>query len=93
VEEKEIEYKTCVVGFAVQVDKGKDTKGGFDKKLLAGLAFMQSYIDQHPSFHPIRQDKNLKPIKRKGNMPKYQVTMRNCFCVPSACQQRPHQWW
>jgi hypothetical protein len=44
VEEKEIKYKTCVVGFAVQVDKGKDTKGGFNKKLLEGLAFMQTYI-------------------------------------------------
>jgi hypothetical protein len=27
VEEQEIAYKTCVVGFAVQVNKGKDTKG------------------------------------------------------------------
>jgi hypothetical protein len=34
VEEKEIEYKTCVVGFAVQVERTKDTKGGFDKKLM-----------------------------------------------------------
>jgi hypothetical protein len=25
VEEQEIEYKTCVVGFAVQVDKGRKT--------------------------------------------------------------------
>ncbi len=77
VEEKEIKYKTWVVGFAVQVDKGKDTKGGFDKKLLEGFAFMQTYINQHASFHPIRQGKNSKPIKGKGDMPKYQVTMRN----------------
>jgi hypothetical protein len=34
VKEKEIKYKTCVVGFAVCVNKTKDTKGGFDKKLL-----------------------------------------------------------
>ncbi len=40
VEEKEINYKTCVVGFAVRVDKGKDTKGGFDKKIIKGLNFM-----------------------------------------------------
>jgi hypothetical protein len=84
VEEKEIEYKTCMVGFAVQVDKGKNTKGGFDTKLLEELAFMQTYIDKHASFHPIRQGKILKPIKGKGDMPKYQVAMRNYFCVPSA---------
>jgi hypothetical protein len=70
VEEKETKHKTCVVGFAVRVDKGKDTKGGFDKKLLEGLAFMQTYIDQHTSFHPIRQGKTLKLIKEKGDMPK-----------------------
>ncbi len=65
------------------MDKGKDTKEGFNKKLLEGLAFMQTYIDQHTSFHLIRQGKNLNPIKGKGNMPKCQVTMRNYFCVPS----------
>jgi hypothetical protein len=54
VEEKELEYKTWVVGFAVRVDKGKDTKGGIDKKLLEGLTFMQTYINQHAPFHPIR---------------------------------------
>jgi hypothetical protein len=53
VEEKEIDYKTCVVGFAVRVDKGKDTKGGFDKKIIEGLNFMQTYIDQNTSFHAI----------------------------------------
>ncbi len=31
VEEKEIEYKTCVVGFAVRLDKGKDTKGEIEQ--------------------------------------------------------------
>jgi hypothetical protein len=25
----------------------------------------------------------LKPIKEKGNTPKYQVTMRNCFSIPN----------
>jgi hypothetical protein len=40
VKEREIKYKTCVVGFVVCVDKTKDTKGGFDKKLLEGLLFM-----------------------------------------------------
>jgi hypothetical protein len=80
VKEKEIEHKTCVVGFAIRVDKTKDTKEGFDKKLLEGLAFMQTYI----SFHLIRLGKAFKPIKAKGDMPKYQVMSRNYFYVPNA---------
>ncbi len=28
-------------------------------------------------------DKTLKPIKEKGDMPKYQVTMRNYFSIPN----------
>ncbi len=40
VKEKEIKYKTCVVGFADCVNKTKDTKGGYDKKLLEGLLFI-----------------------------------------------------
>jgi hypothetical protein len=81
VEEQEINYKTCVVGFAVQVDKGKNTKGGFDKKITEGLAFMQKYINKNASFHTIRPDKTLKPIIGRIDMPKYQVTMRNFFCI------------
>jgi hypothetical protein len=84
VKEKKIEYKTCVVGFAVRVNKTKDTKGGFDKKLLEGLMFMQNYIDQHASFHPIKPGPTLKPIKEKGEFPKFQVTSRNYFCVPNS---------
>jgi hypothetical protein len=83
VKEKEIEYKTCVLGFAVCVNKTKDTKGGFDKKLLEGLLFMQTYIDQHASFHPIKPGTMLKPIKEKGKFPKFQVTSQNYFCVPN----------
>ncbi len=83
VEEKEIDYKTCVVGLAVRVDKGKDTKGGFDKKIIEGLNFMQTCIDQNTSFHAIRPGTAVKPIKGKLNMPKYQVTMRNYFCIPN----------
>jgi hypothetical protein len=83
VEEKEIKYKSCVVGFAVRVDKGKDKKGAFDKEIIKGLTFMQMYINQNASFYPIWLDKILKPIKEKCNLPKYQVTMRNFFCVPN----------
>ena len=53
VEEQEIDFKTCVVGFAVQVNKVKDTKGGFDKKITEGLTFMQTYINKNASFHAI----------------------------------------
>jgi hypothetical protein len=72
VEEKEIKYKTCVVGFAVQ--RTKDTKGGFDKNLMEGLMFMQTYIDKNTSFHPIKPGTTLKPIKENGKFPKFQVT-------------------
>ena len=30
----------CVVGFAIRVDKGNNAKGGFDKKMAEGLAFL-----------------------------------------------------
>jgi hypothetical protein len=83
VKEKEIDYKTCVVGFAVRVDKGKDTKGGFDKTIIKGLNFMQTYIDQNASFRAIRPGTTAKPIKGKLDMPKYQVTMQNYFCIPN----------
>jgi hypothetical protein len=77
VEEKAVDYKKCAVGFAVRVDKGNNTKGGFDKKIIKRLSFMQTYIDRNASFHPIGLDKTIKQIKEKGDMPKYQVTMRN----------------
>jgi hypothetical protein len=84
VKENEIEYKKCEVSFAIQVDKTKDTKGGFNRKLYEGLMFMQTYIDQHASFHPISPGSALKPIKEKGDFPKFQVTSQSYFCVPNA---------
>ncbi len=63
-----------MVGFAIRVDKMKDTKGGFNKKLNGGLTFMQTYTNQHASFHPINPGSALKPIKEKGDFPKFQVT-------------------
>ncbi len=78
-----IEYKKCVVSFAIRVNKGSNTKGGFDKKLIEGLTFMQTYINKHASFHPIGKDRTAKPIKEKTDMPKYQVTMRSYFSIPN----------
>jgi hypothetical protein len=83
VKEKAVDYKKCMVSFRVRVDKGNNTKEGVDKKIIKGLTFMQIYIDRNASFHPIGLDKALKPIKEKGDMPKYQVTMRNYFSVPN----------
>ncbi len=78
-----IEYKKFIVGFAIRVDKGNSTKGGFHKKLLEGLTFMQTYIDKHASFHAIGKDQTVKPIKEKTDMPKYQVTMKSYFSIPN----------
>ncbi len=83
VEERVIDYKKCMVGFTIRVDKGNSTKGDFDKKIIKGLPFMQFFIDRNASFHPIGLDKTLKPIKEKGDMQKYQVTMRNYFSTPN----------
>ena len=33
-----VTYNKCVVSFAIRVDKGKDTKAGFDKKVITGLS-------------------------------------------------------
>jgi hypothetical protein len=45
------QYNKCVISFAIRVDKGKDTKAGFDKKIIAGFSFLQNYIDSMlPSF-------------------------------------------
>ena len=37
VKDAPIAYKECVVGFAIRVDKGNNTKLAFDKKLMEGL--------------------------------------------------------
>jgi hypothetical protein len=59
-------------------------KGGFDKKIIEGLNFMQTYIDKYMSFHPIGKDQTAKPIREKADMPKYQVTLRSYFRIPNS---------
>jgi hypothetical protein len=40
-DEKEVDVcNRCVVGFSIRVDKGSNTKGGFDKKIAEGLTFL-----------------------------------------------------
>jgi hypothetical protein len=46
--------------------------------------FMQTYINQHASFHPINPGSALKPIKEKGDFLQSQVTSQSYFCVPNA---------
>ncbi len=41
-EEEEVAVNfQCAIGFAIRVDKGSNTKGGFDKKLTKDLTFFQ----------------------------------------------------
>ena len=56
VKEKPIAYKECVVGFAIRVDKGNNTKAAFDKKLMEGLTFIQQYVDKRECFLPHEKD-------------------------------------
>jgi hypothetical protein len=74
--EKPIAYNECVVGFAIRVDKGNNTKLAFDKKLMEGLEFIQQYVDKRACFLPHEKDKKLEPIRAKIDMPMYQVVMK-----------------
>ena len=43
-EEEEVAVNSqCVKGFAIRVDRGNNTKGGFDKKLSEGLTSAGSF--------------------------------------------------
>ncbi len=74
---------TCVVGFAIRVDKGNNSKGGFDKKISEGLAFLCKYLDKAACILPSGKDPWLNPIKSKTDLPKYQVIMKNYFSIPN----------
>jgi hypothetical protein len=73
----------CVIGFAIRVDKGNNTKGGFDKKLAEGLKFLREIVDPAACILPNGKDKRLGPIKSKSDLPKYQLTLRNYFNIPN----------
>ena len=53
----------CVVGFAIRVDKGNNTKGGFDKKISEGLTFLIEYLDKAACILSSGKDWQLSPIK------------------------------
>jgi hypothetical protein len=73
-----------VVAFAIRVDKGKDTKAAFDKKIVAALSFLQNYIDRHATFFSFdKPDSSRPPIKEKADVPAFQVILRKYFNIPN----------
>jgi len=73
----------CVIGFAIRVDRGNNTKGGFNKKVSEGLTFLREFVDPAACILPNGKDKRLGPIKSKSDLPKYQLTLRNYFNIPN----------
>ena len=93
-EEKEVPVTAqCVVGFAIRVDRGTNTKGGFDKKVSEGLTFLREFVDPAACILPNGKDKRLGPIKTKSDLPKYQLTMRNYFNRLRAIDGHDHQYF
>ncbi len=79
-----VKYNKCVVSFAIRVDKGKDTKAGFDKKVITRLSFIQTYIDKHAAFFVIdKSDSSRPPIRVKADLPAFQVILRQNFDIPN----------
>ncbi len=66
------------------MDKGNNAKGGFNKKISEGLAFLHKYLDKAACILPSGKDQQLNPIKSKADIPKYQVIMTNYyFSIPN----------
>jgi hypothetical protein len=82
-EEEVVVNFQCVIGFAIRVDKGNNTKGGFDKKLSKGLTFLREFVDPAACILPNGKDKRLGLIKSKSDLPKYQLIMKNYFNIPN----------
>ena len=82
--ETNLTYNKCVVSFAIRVDKGKDTKAGFDKKVISGLSFIQTYINKHAAFFAIdKSDSSRPPIWEKADLSAFQVILRQYFDIPN----------
>ncbi len=81
---KEVEAcNKCVVSFTIRVDKGNNTKGGFNKKLTEGLALIREYLDKAACILSGRKDPRLGPIKSKADIPRHQVITKNYFNIPN----------
>ncbi len=74
---------TCIVEFSIRVGKGNNAKGGFDKKISEGLAFLWKYLDKAACILPSGKDPQLNTIKLKTDLSKYQVIMENYFSIPN----------
>jgi hypothetical protein len=82
--EPEVKYNKCVSAFAIQVDKGNNAKAGFDKKIVAALSFIQTYINKHAAFLPVEGLNPRKcPIKEKADLPAFQVVSHSYFEIPN----------
>ncbi len=82
--EPKVKYSKCVVAFAIRVDKEKDTKAGFDKKIVAALSFLQTYINKHVAFFSTNKlDLSRPPIKEKADVPAFQVILCKHFDIPN----------
>jgi hypothetical protein len=83
-DKKEVEAcNRCIIGFAIRVDKGNNTKRGFNKKIAEGLAFLREYLDKAACILPGGKDPQLGPIKSMVDIPWYQVVMKNYFKYPT----------
>ncbi len=79
-----VTYNKCVVPFAIRVDMGKDTKAGFDKKVITGLSFIQTYIDKHTTFFAMdKSDSSRPPIWEKADLPAFQVILQQYLDIPN----------
>ncbi len=47
------------------MDKGNNTKGGFDRKISEGLAFLRDYLDMAACILPSGKDQRLGPIRQR----------------------------
>ncbi len=57
---------------------------GFDKKIIAGLSFLQNYIDKHAAFFSINRSDSSRPsIKEKVDVPAFQVILRRYLDIPN----------
>ncbi len=82
--EPEVKHNKCVVAFAIRVNKGKDTKAAFNKKIVAALSFLQNYINRHAAFFSFdKSDLSIPPIKEKVDVPAFQVVLHKYFDIPN----------
>ncbi len=83
-EEEVAVCRKFVIGFAIQVDKGNNAKGGFNRKISEGLAFLIEYLDKAACILPSRKDQHLGPINiRRSTMPL--TTFKWCYLGYICC--------